>query len=802
MWIWPSPTRLTTCLAQAGRGGQLELTGDGHDRPAAGRGDTSRANSTPPASQMRAGPRIDGEPRRSDRGRVPNLHRCNYAGATRTLVAHRAPTLPGRHGARHRHRSRRGHPPAGRRPAPGPPRGAAGPAGRGTGSWPCPLPEAGGGPGRPVERLWSHQAAAIDLARAGRLGGRRHRHRLGQVALLPDPDRRGVGRAGAPGTSLLLFPTKALAQDQLRAAQRRSSVPGLVAATYDGDTGPDERTWARANANVVLTNPEMLHHGVLPHHDRWATFLMRLRYVVVDELHVLRGVFGTHVAHLLRRLRRLCAHYGSDPTFVFSSATIGAARSAGLRAVRARGRRDHRRRVAAGRARSSRCGTRPWSWTIARPGDDARASGRRPSANRQTAAVMAELIGQGHRTIAFCRSRKGTELVAADVRRRLPAELADRVRPYRGGYLAGERRRIEDELFGGHAPRGRRHHRARARHRRRRARRLRARRLPRHHRLDVAAGGPGRARDARTSVVVLVAGDDQLDQWLMSHPDQVFSRPPEPAVINPANPYVLNAHLACAAYERPLGHADERWWPDLLDEGVRALVVDDRLKIRPRRFGGRDEPLAVWSGRGWPAHAVGLRNGSTREVRIALADGTLVGTVDQRPGRAHGAPGRHLPAPGPQLPGRRSSTSTTARPSSSPSTAASGPSRAASPTSPSSTEERPRQVGRSQLRLGRGAGAPRRWSATGGSTRFTGELLGTEELFLPPGELTTRAFWYTIEPDVLAEAGIDPGRRWPAPCTPSSTPPSACCRCSPSATGGTSAVCRPRCSSRRAGRRS
>src|SRR5690606_19691170 len=125
-----------------------------------------------------------------------------------------------------------------------------------------------------------------------------------------------------PGTALALFPTKALAQDQLRGFGHLAS-PGLVAATYDGDTPPEQRTWARANANVVLTNPEMLHCGILPQHARWSTFLMRLRYVVIDELHVLRGVFGTHVAHILRRLRRLCEEYGSSPTFVFTSATIG-----------------------------------------------------------------------------------------------------------------------------------------------------------------------------------------------------------------------------------------------------------------------------------------------------------------------------------------------------------------------------------------------------------------------------------------------------------------------------------------------
>ena len=174
----------------------------------------------------------------------------------------------------------------------------------------------------PVEQFWSHQAAAIDLARSGRSVAIATGTASGKSLCYQVPIAEAVGSPVRPATSLLIFPTKALAQDQLRAITRLE-VPRLVAATYDGDSGPEERTWVRGNANVVLTNPEMLHHGILPHHGRWATFLMRLRYVVIDELHMLRGVFGTHVAHLLRRLRRLCARYGSDPTFIFSSATIG-----------------------------------------------------------------------------------------------------------------------------------------------------------------------------------------------------------------------------------------------------------------------------------------------------------------------------------------------------------------------------------------------------------------------------------------------------------------------------------------------
>src|SRR4051794_3822848 len=173
----------------------------------------------------------------------------------------------------------------------------------------------------PAGGLWTHQAAAVDLARRGRsvavatgtASGKSLCYQLPLAAAALEEE---------PATALMVFPTKALAQDQLRALATME-VPDLVAVTYDGDTAPADRTFARRHAHVILTNPDMLHVGILPNHGRWATFLMRLRYVVLDELHTLRGVFGTHVAQVLRRLRRLCERYGSSPVFMFSSATIG-----------------------------------------------------------------------------------------------------------------------------------------------------------------------------------------------------------------------------------------------------------------------------------------------------------------------------------------------------------------------------------------------------------------------------------------------------------------------------------------------
>jgi len=280
---------------------------------------------------------------------------------------------------------------------------------------------------RGIERLYTHQAAAIDRLRAGTsvaiatgtASGKSLCYQVPIVESVVD-DRRD--------TALLIFPTKALAHDQLRAL-RSWLMPGLRAVTFDGDTSTDDRSWARKNANVVLTNPDMLHVGILPSHQRWATFMMRLRYVVVDELHTQRGIFGSHVAHVLRRLRRVCEHYGAHPTFCFASATIGnpgelASELCGLPVEQID--RD-------GSPRSERvlaCWQRPLL-------DEH--SGARASANFETAALLARFVRAGHPTLAFTRSRRGAELVAQHARGLLEQcerGLGASVAAYRAGYLA------------------------------------------------------------------------------------------------------------------------------------------------------------------------------------------------------------------------------------------------------------------------------------------------------------------------------------------------------------------------------
>ena len=584
-----------------------------------------------------------------------------------------------------------------------------------------------------IERIWSHQAEAIAALRArrstviatGTASGKSLCYQVPIAEAVVDPIR--------PGTALALFPTKALAQDQLRSFGDLA-VPGLTAVTYDGDTPPDRRSWARNNANVVLTNPEMLHCGILPQHARWATFLMRLKVVVVDELHVLRGIFGTNVAHLLRRLRRVCEIYGSDPTFVFTSATIGQpARLAGelcgldVHAVTVDG---------------SPRGERLFALVDpAMVGDDG------SSPNRVTAEILADLVGRDHRALAFCRSRVGTELVAADVARRHP-RLRRRVKPYRGGYLAAERRELEAQLFSGSLGG---------------VVATSALELG----IDVGSldavllnGFPGTiasmwqqvgraGRQGQPSLAVVVAGEDQLDHHFLRHPDELFERRPEPAVINPANPYVLDPHLGCAAYEHPLSHHDERWWGEQLAEGVRRLVVDDTLRIRP----DRTRPRAVWARRGYPSESTGLRSGSTREVAIAYADGTMVGTVDRsrapevvHPGAVYLHQGRahrvvsldldHATAVVEPDPGH---TWTQAR-----STVDLRIIRTRSSRTVGSIE-----VGLTDVEVTS--------QVTGYQRRevVSGELVEHHELVLPPSTLVTTGVWWRIPPVVVERSGIE-----------------------------------------------
>jgi len=462
-----------------------------------------------------------------------------------------------------------------------------------------------------IDALWSHQGESFDRLTSGESTVVVSGTGSGKSLCYQLPIVDAI--VTHPGSSaLVIYPTKALARGQLRSFESLAA-PGLVAAAYDADSTRDQRLWARRNSNVILTNPEMLHLGILPNHQRWSTFLSRLKYVVVDELHVFRGIFGTNVAHVLRRLRRVCAHHGAKPTFAFTSATVGEPeRLAGdligddsVSAV-----------VDDGSPRAPKL-IAIWSGT----GNDPRTH---TSPNHESAMLAGEFISRGHRTLTFCRSRQGTETVTSMIKERLRSapSLAASVSAYRGGYLADERREVEDLLFDGElggvvatsalelgVDVGN---------------------------LDVAVinGFPGTIASFRqqigrvgrredSSLAVLVSGKDQLDEWFKRHPSELMNRPPERAVINPENPFVLRPHLACAAHELALSaEHDTALWPDGLDSGVRDLVRVDLVNIRNRR--------AAWAHSRSPAREISLRSGGGAEVRILDENGKLIGTIDQQ----------------------------------------------------------------------------------------------------------------------------------------------------------------------------
>jgi DEAD/DEAH box helicase domain-containing protein len=590
---------------------------------------------------------------------------------------------------------------------------------------------------RNAPALYSHQVAGIDALHDGRsivvatgtASGKSLCYQVPIVSAVLDGNR---------DTALLVFPTKALAQDQLRSL-RSWLVPGLRAVTYDGDTDSDARAWARKNANVLLTNPEMLHMGILPGHKNWANFLKRLRYVVVDELHTLRGIFGSHVAHVLRRLRRMCEHYGSNPTFCFASATIGnpaelASALCGLpvEAITADG--------------SPRAERELVCWQ--RPLLDVH-SGARASANVETAELMTRFVRTGHQTLAFTRSRRGAEVVAQHARRRLADTedgLDDRVAAYRAGYLAEERRELELAITNGV---------------------LVGIAATNALELGIDVGGldavilngfpgtlaslwqqAGRAgRTGRRSVAVLVAGDDQLDQWYAAHPQELTRRAPERAVVNPDNPFVLRAQVSCAAHELPLTPADEEWFGPGLDDAVRELVHADLLAPR----GGK----MLWVGDRSPAREVGLRTGSSVEFRFIDTDEErTVGTVDDARVFAVAHPGAVYLHQGRQFRVDRLDT-TNHLALLEPYDDADEYTQARTETDISIVaEDAFAPLGEAIAHLGT-VEVRNQVVAYQRKQISTNDVIEVVDLELPERALVTRACWYTVPPDVVEAAGIE-----------------------------------------------
>jgi DEAD/DEAH box helicase domain-containing protein len=405
---------------------------------------------------------------------------------------------------------------------------------------------------------------------------------------------------------LYLYPTKALAQDQARALAAYR-LPRLRAAVYDGDTPTDRRWQIRKWSNAILSNPDMLHVGVLPHHDRWGDVLSNLRYVVVDEAHVYRGVFGSHTANVLRRLRRLARIYGAEPQFLLASATIAnpAELARALLGVDATTVSDD----GAPRAARTVCLWNP-------PLQDEEL-GLRASALGDGARLLAELVSRGLRTLVFAKSRKAAELIHRFALERLGSEYAHRLSPYRAGYTPAQRREIERKLVEGEL-------------------------------LGVAAtdalelgidvglldcvvsvGFPGTVASLRQQwgragrrahgLAVLVASEDALDQYFMREPPALLGRRVEAAILDHANPRVLDGHVRAAAFEAPLDERDR----DVLGDAAleRAALLPD-LKRTKAGF--------VWAGRDYPAARVSLRSASPDAFTVVDADsGAVLGLVER-----------------------------------------------------------------------------------------------------------------------------------------------------------------------------
>ncbi|GAA2336604.1 DEAD/DEAH box helicase [Saccharopolyspora halophila] len=471
---------------------------------------------------------------------------------------------------------------------------------------------------RGAEQPWTHQiegAQAVHdgqhaVVATGTASGKSLVYQLPVLTgLLEDPK----------STALYVSPTKALAADQLRALVELG-IPDVRPAKYDGDTPRVERDWIREHSRWIYTNPDMLHFSLLPGHERWAHFFRRLTHVVIDECHTYRGVFGSHVALLLRRLRRIARRYGADPVFVLASATVAdpadlAERLTGVpcRAITDDGSPRGARTIAF------------WEPPLLEEVTGENGAPVRRAAGSEAARVLTELVIEDARTLAFIRSRRGVEIAALQTQRALSEvdeSLPEKVAAYRGGYLPEDRRELERSLLSGE---------------------LRAVATTNALELGVdisgldavvVAGYPGTlasfwqqagraGRDGEGALVLFVARDDPLDTFLVHNPDSILERPVETTVLDPTNPYVLEPHLACASAELPLDEGSfEIFGGDAARRAVESLASEGVLRKRPRGW--------FWTSRERPHAGVELRGSGGPPIAVVEGDsGRMLGTVDQ-----------------------------------------------------------------------------------------------------------------------------------------------------------------------------
>ncbi|MDP6636362.1 MAG: DEAD/DEAH box helicase [Phycisphaerae bacterium] len=481
--------------------------------------------------------------------------------------------------------------------------------------------------GEGISELYCHQARAIDLINSGwsvvivtgTASGKTLCYNIPIVQTLMDDPL---------ATALMMYPTKALAQDQLKAVGRLGeSVEGVdfLAGTYDGDTPTPLRRKLRNAGNIVLTNPDMLHQGVLPHHARWNRFFANLKYVVIDELHAYRGVFGSHLANVMRRLKRICKHYGSDPQFVCCSATIDNPRKHAERICGRELELVNDDGAPRGPRRFVLWNPPPLETAARGQNDNWRAGGDRRSPIWEAIHLLTSLVKEGVQTIAFTRTRLAAELIFKNSRDRLrmiSRKLGESVAAYRGGYLPAERREIERKLS---------------------QRELLG--LSSTNALELGidigsldacilvgypgtiasmwqqAGRAGRGLDE--SIVFLIAQNAPLDQYLMMHSQYLFAQNPEQAVVDPDNPHIVVGHLRCGAHELPLTPDDaDAFGPyaetilDLLEEDQCVKQIDENW---------------YFSSSDYPAAEVNLRNiaGPVYTIQDITDAERVIGTVSE-----------------------------------------------------------------------------------------------------------------------------------------------------------------------------
>ena len=601
-----------------------------------------------------------------------------------------------------------------------------------------------------MERPWRHQARVAELALAGTsvvvatgtASGKSLAYTAPVLSGLLDDAAAARGRGG---TALYLAPTKALAADQRRTVTELARPLGTAIrpAVYDGDSPPEERAWARQYANYLLTNPDMLHRSLLPGHARWAGFLRGLRFVVVDECHTYRGVFGSHVAQVLRRLRRVARRYGAEPVFLLASATAaepGAAarRLTGLDVAE----------VTEDDAPRGEVAFALWEPPLTELHGEQGAPVRR-TATAECAELLTDLVVQGVRTVVFVRSRRAAELIAVIAKERLgevDPSLPDRVAAYRGGYLPEERRELERALHSGELL-------------------GLAATTALELGVDVSgldavliAGYPGTraslwqqagraGRRGQGALAVLVARDDPLDTYLVHHPEAVFRQPVESTVLDPDNPYVLAPHLCAAAAEIPLTEADLSLFGPAAADVVPRLEQRGLLRRRGRSW--------YWTRREKAAELTDIRGRGGRPVQVVEeATGRLLGTVDAsaahttvHEGAVHLHQGRSYVVRRLDLDEAVALVEEASPPWTT----------IARDTTAVSVLSTDRQVPWGDARLHFGTVEVTHQVVSYLRRRLvTGEVLGETPLDLPPRTLRTRAVWWTVTEDQLDAARISP----------------------------------------------